>query len=140
MAIIQFNRPNLPQRPAWSGVGRPKNLLLVLLCGLIGFGGGLLGAQVNHGGIGTTTAQKQQYVSSESQLVAQIAKNVGQSVVSINVQTQTTAQDFFGYQFSQQQSGAGTRFIINDPGDIATNRHVVPAGTTTFTVKMPDCS
>ncbi len=134
MAIVQFNRPNLPNMPAWRPTKRPKNLLLVLLCGLVGFGGGLLGAQANRDGIGTSIAQKQQYVSSESQLIAQIAKNVGQGVVSIDVQGQTTAQDFFGYAFPQQQSGAGTGFIISDQGIIATNRHVVPDGTTSVSV------
>jgi len=126
--------------PAWRPASRPKNLLLVVLCGLVGFGGGLLGAQVNnHGSLGkTTTAQKQQYVSSEGQLIAQIAKTAGQSVVSVNVQTQTTAQDFFGTQYSQQQLGAGTGFIISDQGIIATNRHVVPAGISSVSVTLAD--
>ncbi len=140
MAIRKLNRPNLPQMPAWRPASRPKNLLLVVLCGLVGFGGGLLGAQVNnHGSLGkTTTAQKQQYVSSEGQLIAQIAKTAGQSVVSVNVQTQTTAQDFFGTQYSQQQLGAGTGFIISDQGIIATNRHVVPAGISSVSVTLAD--
>ncbi len=142
MAIIEFNKPNLPNIKGTNSITRhfSKSIVLILVCALVGFGGGLLGAQINnHGSLGkTTTAQKQQYVSSESQLISQIAKTTGQSVVSIDVQSQTTAQDIFGFQFSQQQSGAGTGFIINDQGIIATNRHVVPAGTSSVSVTLAD--
>ncbi|OVE79116.1 hypothetical protein BVY00_01245 [bacterium G20] len=142
MAIIQFNRPNLPNIPALQRqrLRRPKNLLLVLLCGFVGFGGGLLGAQINnHGNVSrATTAQKQQYISNESQLIAQIAKDVAASVVSIEAQSQTSVQDIFGFTFPQQQSGAGTGFIISDSGIIVTNRHVVPVGTTSVSVSLAD--
>ena len=145
MAIIQFNKPNLPKLRA-PDFSRFKNrrlgqrFLLFASCLLLGFGGGLLGAQINnHGGLGKTTiAQKQQYVSSESQLISQIAKTTGQSVVSIDVESQTTAQDFFGFQYSQRQAGAGTGFIISDLGIIATNRHVVPVGTSSVSVTLSD--
>ncbi len=145
MAIIQFNKPDLPKlRVPGSSWFKNRHygqrFLLFTFCLLFGFGGGLLGAQINnHGGLGkTTTAQKQQYVSSESQLISQIAKTTGQSVVSIDTSSQTTATDFLGYQFTQQQSGAGTGFIINDQGIIATNRHVVPAGTSSVSVTLAD--
>ncbi|MEK7561302.1 MAG: trypsin-like peptidase domain-containing protein, partial [Patescibacteria group bacterium] len=145
MAIIQFNKPNLPKLRA-PDFSRFKNrrlgqrFLLFASCLLLGFGGGLLGAQINnHGGLGKTTiAQKQQYVSSESQLISQIAKTTGQSVVSIDVESQTTGQDFFGFQYSQRQAGAGTGFIISDLGIIATNRHVVPVGTSSVSVTLSD--
>lgn len=142
MAIIQSNKPKLPNIKGTNLRTRyfSKSAVLILLCALVGFGGGLLGAQINnHDSLGEITiAQKQQYISSESQLIAQIAKTTGQSVVSIDVESQTTAQDFFGFQFSQQQLGAGTGFIINDQGIIATNRHVVPAGTSSVSVTLAD--
>lgn len=145
MAIIEFNKPTPPKLPIidfrrFKGKLAGQRLLLVVFCFLAGFGGGLLGAQVNnHGNLGsTTTAQKQQYVSSESQLIAEIAKTTGQSVVSIDTSSQTTATDFFGYRYLQRQSGAGTGFIIDDQGVIATNRHVVPAGTTSVSVTLAD--
>lgn len=145
MAIIQFNKPALPKLRA-PNFSKFKNwllgqrFLLIVFCLLAGFGGGLLGAQVNNrGSLGkTTTAQKQQYVSSESQLISQIASTTGQSVVSIDTSGQTTATDFFGYQYQQQQSGAGTGFIISDQGIIATNRHVVPVGTSSVSVTLAD--
>lgn len=145
MAIIQFNKPTPPKLPIidfsrFKGRLSGQRLLLIAFCFLAGFGGGLVGAQVNnHGSLGgTSTAQKQQYVSSESQLISEIAKTTGQSVVSIDTSSQTTATDFFGYRYLQQQSGAGTGFIINDQGVIATNRHVVPAGTTSVSVTLAD--
>src|SRR5579871_5430916 len=65
-----------------------RSLLLVIACLIAGFGGGWLGAkQYSHGGIlnSSDVKAKAQYISTESQLVAQIAKDVGQSVVSVNV-------------------------------------------------------
>ena len=142
MAIIQINRPNIPKLNVANLKNRrfAKRIVLILVCGLVGFGGGLLGAQVNKGGnlAQTTTAQKQQYVSSEGQLIAQIAKDVGQSVVSIEAQSQTSVQDIFGFSFPQQQTGAGTGFIVSDSGIVVTNRHVVPAGTTDMSVTLSD--
>ena len=142
MAIIQINRPNIPKLNVANLKNRrfAKRIVLILVCGLVGFGGGLLGAQVNKGGnlAQTTTAQKQQYVSSEGQLIAQIAKDVGQSVVSIEAQSQTSVQDIFGFSFPQQQTGAGTGFIVSASGIIVTNRHVVPAGTTDMSVTLSD--
>ena len=142
MAIIQINRPNIPKLNVANLKNRrfAKRIVLILVCGLVGFGGGLLGAQVNKGGnlAQTTTAQKQQYVSSEGQLIAQIAKDVGQSVVSIEAQSQTSVQDIFGFSFPQQQTGAGTGFIVSGSGIIVTNRHVVPAGTTDMSVTLSD--
>lgn len=115
--------------------------VLLLACLLFGFGGGFLGAWAeNHGkaAIGTSTAAKQQYISNESQLIESIAKNVGQSVVSIDVTGQDTATDFFGFPQTQQTAAAGTGFIISPDGIIVTNRHVVPAGTTSVSVTLAD--
>ena len=140
MAIIQFNKPDLANIRPQNIRQRAKNSLLVIICGIVGFAGGLLGAQVNnHGGIKTaTTAQKQQYVSSESQLIAEIAKEVGASVVSIDTSSETNVTDIFGFVFPQRQSGAGAGFVIRDDGVIMTNRHVVPAGTQKVSVTMSD--
>ncbi len=142
MAFIQINRPNIPKVNIVKLKNQrlAKRATLILVCGLVGFGGGLLGAQLNNQGdlAKTTTAQKQQYVSSEGELIAQIAKDVGQSVVSIEAQSQTSVQDIFGFSFPQQQTGAGTGFIISDSGIIVTNRHVVPAGTTDVSVTLSD--
>ncbi len=87
--------------------------------------------------IGGTEVQKQ-VISSEGDLVRDIAKNVGASVVSINVTSQTVAQDFFGFRQNLAQEGAGTGVIINTDGTIITNRHVVPVGTSKVSVTLSD--
>jgi serine protease Do len=128
-----------PRRPS---ARLPKTAgLLLLACLLFGFGGGWLGAWAQNRGqtrIGTSTAAKQQYISNESQLIESIAKNVGQSVVSVDVTGQDTATDFFGFPQTQQTAAAGTGFIISPDGIIVTNRHVVPAGTTSVSVTLVD--
>lgn len=116
-------------------------IVIVVICLFAGFGGGWLGAVAyNHTGarVATSTAAKQQYISNESQLIESIAKNVGQSVVSIDVTGQDTGTDFFGFPQSQQTQSAGTGFIISTSGIIVTNRHVVPSGTTSVSVTLSD--
>ncbi len=106
----------------------------------LSFLGGWLGAKTYNRGshITTTTAARQQYISNESQLIASIAKNVGQSVVSIDVQSQITTPDFFGFGQIANQRSAGTGFIISSSGIIVTNRHVVPAGANSVSVTLAD--
>jgi serine protease Do len=132
-----FQKPKVPER-----VNRfAPFLIAILICLSAGFGGGWIGAKsYNHGANlnSTSTAAKQQFVSSESELISSIAKNVGQSVVSVNVQTQVTAPSFFGFDQTQNQEAAGTGFIISNDGTIITNRHVVPTGTTSVTVTLSD--
>jgi serine protease Do len=128
-----------PRRPA-AKIPKAAGILL-LACLIFGFGGGFLGAWAqNHGktALATSTAAKQQYISNESELIESIAKNVGQSVVSIDVTGQDTATDFFGIPQTQQTAAAGTGFIISPDGIIVTNRHVVPAGTTSVSVTLAD--
>ena len=135
-----INRPNInwPQMPR-PNRGTALALTLVLFFA-VAFGGGWLGARTynDHQVIDSSTSAKQQYVSDESQLISQIAKNVGQSVVSVDVETQVTSQDFFGFDQSQNEEAAGTGIIISSDGIIMTNRHVVPTGTTTVNVTLAD--
>ncbi len=116
-------------------------IIAVVFCFAAGFGGGWLGARAyNHDGriVASSTAAKQQYISDESSLIASIAKTVGQSVVSVDVQGQQTTQDFFGFGQTQSTEAAGTGFIISSDGIIVTNRHVVPSGTTSVSVTLAD--
>jgi len=137
----QSKLPRRPQLPVRAGY----LLAAVLICLAAGFGGGWLGARTyTHGAaaIGTSTAAKQQYISNESELIESIAKNVGQSVVSVDVTGQDTSptSDFFGFALPQTQTtkAAGTGFIISADGIIVTNRHVVPSGTTAVSVTLAD--
>lgn len=139
-------KPRLPAGSARLGrlLRRSKTLAvigIVLLGFLAGIGGGWLGARSYYQDQGIANASrtvKQQYVSNESELIAQIAKDVGQSVVSVDVQTQTTAPDFFGFAQTMNQQSAGTGFIISSDGIIVTNRHVVPQGSTSVSVTLSD--
>ena len=111
--------------------------LLLLSCLSLGFAGGWLGSagRAQQQSVPTTTAARQQVVTSESQLITELAKKVGPSVVSVNVTSQG-ADTFFGYSGDQQSAGTG--FILNTDGIIVTNRHVVPAGSTAVSVTLSD--
>ncbi len=102
-----------------------------------GFLGGWLGADSRQSNTNDTKAQ-QQIISNESQLVSQIAKDVGPSVVSVNVTSQTTRDSLFGQSLPVEQESAGTGVIISTEGIIVTNRHVVPKGTNNVTVTLSD--
>ena len=130
-----------PATPRFLKTRLASILGVILICFATGFGGGCLGAHSYNNGnrmLASSTAAKQQYVSDESSLISSIAKNVGQSVVSVDVQGQSTTQDFFGFSQPQTTEAAGTGFIISSDGIIVTNRHVVPSGTTSVSVTMAD--
>lgn len=111
--------------------------LMLLVSLAAGFTGGILG---NNSGIGLSQQNQQvqrQVISNESELVSQLATEVGEGVVSVNVEAQATRQTFFGDQ-DVTQRGAGTGFIISADGVVITNRHVVPKGTTSVSLTLPD--
>ena len=125
---------------------RTKQLVVasVLASAIVGFGAGWLGS--NHASLtgnsilnGTTSAQKQ-VVTSESELISTIAKTVGPSVVSVNVTStsQNNAGPFGFPGLTQSEQSAGTGIILTAGGLVITNRHVVPAGTTSVSVTLAD--
>jgi serine protease Do len=130
-----------PKAPKFLRTRLSAALAAAVLFFGISFGGGWLGARsYNHDGraVANSTAAKQQYISNESELISSIAKTVGQSVVSVDVQSQVQSRDFFGYGQTQNQEAAGTGFILSSDGIIVTNRHVVPPGTTSVSVTLSD--
>ncbi len=133
-----LSRRLLPRR-SWSRLKSKfsRGVVLPLVCLLLGFGGGWLGSEINKNDT-TSMAAKQQYISDESQLIASIAKTTGQSVVSVEATGTVTSQDIFGFAQSANQQDAGTGFIISSDGIIVTNRHVVPAGTSSVSVTLAD--
>jgi serine protease Do len=112
-------------------------VFLLLVVGVVGFGGGWLGAanrETDH------TPEAQRIVLDEqSNLISGIAKDVGKSVVSVNVTSETVyGGSFFGGGRTLQQQSAGTGIILSKEGLIITNRHVVPEGTTAVSVTLSD--
>ena len=110
---------------------------LLIACLLLGFGGGWLGARA-YDGRSVSTSSQQKFISNESELISSIAKDVGQSVVSIDVQSQAASGDIFGFSSPVTRSSAGTGFVVSDGGVIVTNRHVIPAGESSVSVTMAD--
>ncbi len=102
----------------------------------MGFLGGWLGAENKLSNGELSQNSQQQIVSSESDLISTIAKEVGPSVVSVNVTANVRNDSFFGTQ-QLEQASAGTGFVIED-NIIVTNRHVVPSSATAVSVTLSD--
>lgn len=110
-------------------------ILLVILSTSFGFVGGYFGDRANEGGM--TGESQRQIISSESDLITQIVKDVGPSVVSIEVTSSGLRSTYFGTRSVESQS-AGTGIIIDSNGTIVTNRHVIPAGAKSVSVTLSD--
>lgn len=120
-----------PNRAKLAGV-----LLMLISSVSAGFVGGYFGAN-NNSSDNQNIQQAQKVVTSESELITKIAKDVGPSVVSVNVTSKGVQQSVFGSRAISQES-AGTGVIVDSKGIIITNRHVVPAGTTNVSVTLSD--
>jgi S1-C subfamily serine protease len=143
---LRVRVPQLPsfKRPQLSGSRLRVGLaaLVLLLAIGAGFLGGWLESRQQNGSTnfigGTSLSNQKKVVTSESELISDIAKTVGPSVVSVDVKSQSAVPDFFGFSQPQSQEDAGTGIIISSDGLIITNRHVVPAGTTSVSVTLSD--
>lgn len=132
----QLGRPSVNRRTTFLAA------LFIAATLLSGFAGGYIESRRSDNALfGTSLSNQKKIVTSQSQLISQIAKTVGPSVVSVNVSiTSASAQSGFGLNgFSQpeQEHAAGTGIIISSDV-VMTNRHVVPAGTTKVSVTLSD--
>ncbi|MCA9347396.1 trypsin-like peptidase domain-containing protein [Candidatus Saccharibacteria bacterium] len=117
-----------------------KTLILLIFSIAAGFFGGyaaVKSTQPVNSLMNASNETKQQIVSTEEEVFSSIAKDVGESVVSIDVTGVTQTTNFFGYTNNIQQQAAGTGVIVSD-SVIVTNKHVVPAGTSSVTVTLAD--
>lgn len=112
-------------------------VFMMLLSAFAGFAGGWFGAEANKENNNSNLSTGQQIISNESELISQIAKDVGPSVVSVSVKSQTSQRSFFGTTPIEQQS-AGTGFIISTEGVVVTNRHVVPSSNAQVSITLSD--
>lgn len=116
----------------------PGRLIIVVFAValLAGMGGGWLIA--NNNDSKPSLDQQKKIVTSQSNLISEIAKTVGPSVVSINLNiTDNSSGGFFGYSGGTAQA-AGTGIILTTDGVIVTNRHVVPEGSSNVAVTLSD--
>ena len=139
ITIPKINRPTVDIKQLLTK-GQAIFLLMILLVGIVGgFIGGLLESIGYKGQLYTaSTAAKQILVSSNGQLIINIAKQLSPSVVSIDATsaTQSSTNNMFGFTQPVQQQSEGTGIIISSNGLILTNRHVVPAGTATVSITL----
>jgi S1-C subfamily serine protease len=123
-------------KPQSLSPARQKILTGILLL-IVAIGAGFAGGYVSQNNKAVSTSTQQQIVSTESQLISQLAKDVGPSVVSIDVSSQAAQQSIFGPRAVTRQS-AGTGVILSAEGVVVTNRHVIPANTTKVSVTLSD--
>jgi serine protease Do len=127
--------PDYSKIPSSKKVKRVAVIVLVIL--LLSFGGGWLGAFVNdHNSNGSANTAKE-IVTSQSQVVTAIAKDVSPSVVSIDASGTSQTQNIFGSSTSSQEESEGTGIIISSNGYIVTNRHVI-SGSNSVSVTLAD--
>ena len=140
---ISFTIPNLsrPKIDIKKHISKAQAvfLLAVLIIGLIG---GLIGGLIESIGysghvlMANNTVNQQRLVSSNGQLIVDIAKKLKPSVVSIISDSTTTTSNAFGFTQPVQQQSQGTGIIISSNGLVLTNRHVVPKGSNNIRIVL----
>ncbi len=130
--------PTKPEQPKKDKFFRSIAGLLVVL--VVGFAGGWLGAGSRgyQQALTATSETAKTTTIAESELISELAKEVGPSVVSVNVKAEQEVTNYFGFSDTYEQEGAGTGFIISKDGLVATNRHVVPKGVKSVSVTLSD--
>lgn len=82
--------------------------------------------------------KQRQTVVQEGEVIANVAEEVGPSVVSIVTSQKSSINSMYYGTRTRTTQAAGTGLIIDSNGLILTNKHVVPEGTTTLEVVTSD--
>lgn len=125
--------PVAKRRP--NAVG--KTIILVVFCGISSFFGAWAFVASGIIPVGTEnilSENRERLVMQEGEVVAEVAKRVSPSVVSIV----TASEGRSPYYGNILQEGAGTGFIVSKNGYIVTNKHVVGEGTRQVDVVLAD--
>ncbi|MDQ3094047.1 MAG: trypsin-like peptidase domain-containing protein [bacterium] len=115
-----------------------SKIMMLVVAVLSGFGGGWIASSSQFHQNQNNAQTQREVISSESELISGISKDVGESVVSVNVTGTASAEDFFGQLQQIEQQSAGTGFILNDQGVIVTNRHVVSSKDAKVSITLSD--
>lgn len=108
--------------------------LMLIVSVAAGFAGGYYG---NHDSNSVDRNSQKTIISNESSLINNIAKDVGPSVVSVDVRSTAVDNTLFGPQ-TYAQEAAGTGVIVSADGIIVTNRHVVPKSVQKVSITLSD--
>lgn len=133
-------KPNLKLSPKLKSAFNTTTITIIIVAVIASLVGGYVGARFYSPRLTSldSTAAQQKIVSSQSELIATIAKDVSPSVVSINVkskaQVSTLEELFNGGNSAQTSESAGTGIVLSSDGIIITNRHVIPDNATNVTV------
>lgn len=137
---ITITLPKLP-KVQWRNVLSKSQWLFLVAVLIIGLGGGIIGGWVESSGfkgqvLMASTDNANKIVTSNNQLVVNIAHQLSPSVVSITDNITSQSSSVFGFSQPIQEQSEGTGIIISSNGLVLTNRHVVPAGATSISITL----
>lgn len=140
---MEKNLYDVPKKTRRTVTARQKNIFIAI--GVAIFTAVLIGgmvataylAGVQNAGAGSHETTRQTVVQ-EGEVIADVAQEVGESVVSIMTEQQTTVESLYFGRRSATSQAAGTGVIIDEKGYILTNKHVVAEGTSRVTIITAD--
>ncbi|MGH7233942.1 MAG: S1C family serine protease [Candidatus Saccharimonadales bacterium] len=137
---ITLTIPKLP-RVRFSRMISKGQAWFMLAVLVVGIAGGILGGWVESAGfkgqlLTSSTKGTQLLRGGNTELISNIANKLSPGVVSISADTTTQSSNYFGFSQPVQQQSEGTGIIISSNGLVMTNRHVVPAGTTSVSITL----
>jgi serine protease Do len=117
-----------------------KFLILIIVISLGGgaIGGALASKHIDISSAATVAGTSAVKVTDEDSAIVNAVKKTSPSVVSITGTGTVTGTSFFGQQEQQQESTAGTGFIVRSDGLIITNKHVVSDQNGKYKVNTAD--